>query len=280
MIYADLHCHSNYSDGLDSLETVIEKISNAGIKVLAITDHDTMFHLEQAKEIAFRHGIKLIPSVEVSCYDFNVKKKIHVIGLNISQKRERLEMLCQNTLQCRDNYHREFIKQLNEKDYLITYEDCKVFSPYNIVFKMNIFQAILEKYQDQIDPRTFYMEHFHVKNSQEADLHMGYVEIKEAIEAILEAGGIPVLAHPSEYDNFDEIDEYVGYGLKGIEVSHPSMKQADIERTQALIQKHGLIESGGTDYHGNFKGIETPLGQYGLSQEKWEELVGVHNELK
>lgn len=81
MVYADLHVHTNYSDGTHSIEEVIRLAKNRGIKVVAITDHDTLYHYDKVKKICEKNNIKTIRGVEMSCYDFDVYKKVHVVGL-------------------------------------------------------------------------------------------------------------------------------------------------------------------------------------------------------
>ena len=116
MVYADLHCHSNYSDGVHSLEEVFRFQSERGTKVVAITDHDTVFHFQNIKQAASQYGIKTINGVEMSCYDNDVFKKVHVVGLFINDNAENVKKLCDKTLLARDNYHRKLIEILNQKE--------------------------------------------------------------------------------------------------------------------------------------------------------------------
>ena len=148
MVYADLHVHTNYSDGTHSIEEVIRLAKNRGIKVVAITDHDTLYHYDKVKKICEKNNIKTIRGVEMSCYDFDVYKKVHVVGLWLNDNPTHVEELCNHTLKCRDEYHHQLIDELNDKGLDITYEEAKKFSPYNIVFKMHLFQAIVNKYPE------------------------------------------------------------------------------------------------------------------------------------
>lgn len=239
MVYADLHVHTNYSDGTHSIEEVIRLAKNRGIKVVAITDHDTLYHYDKVKKICEKNNIKTIRGVEMSCYDFDVYKKVHVVGL-----------------------------WLNDKGLDITYEEAKKFSPYNIVFKMHLFQAIVNKYPEYNNLEK-YRELFAGKVSQDVDLQMGYIDVKSGIEAIHKDGGIAILAHPCEYDNYDEIKKYVSYDLDGIEISHPSMKEDDYPLTQHFAKKYNLLKSGGSDFH-NIK--LTSIGDFGLTKEQFDDL--------
>lgn len=267
MIYADLHVHTNHSDGICEIEDVLKKAKDRNIKAIAITDHDTVNHWSEVKTIADQLGLETIRGVEMSCYDFDVYKKVHIVGLWLNQV-ENVERLCTKTLISRDNYHRELINELKQKGYFITYDDCKKYSKYNIVFKMNIYQALKEKYPDEMTPEK-YKELFASKTSKETDMKMGYIDVKEGIKAIQKDGGIAILAHPCVYDNYSEIGKYVEYGLQGIEINHSKMKSIDYELTNEYACKYNLCKSGGSDFH-DPELIQ--FGNNGLTQKQFEEL--------
>ena len=266
MIYADLHVHTNYSDGTQSIDNVFKIAKEKGIHTIAITDHDTTFHYQQIKDIAKKYEMETIRGVEMSCYDESVAKKIHIVGLWLNEDVTHVEQLCQETLYYRDKYHHHLIEVLNQKGYDITYEDAASFSPYNIVFKIHIFLALMKKYPNEMSIDR-YRELFAGQTSKDVDQQMGYIDIQKGIEAIHQDGGIAILAHPCEYDNYDEIEKYVSYGLDGIEISHPSMKEKDYPLTLDYAHRLHLLESGGSDFHDPRL---TVFGKYGLNQKQYE----------
>ena len=269
MVYADLHVHTDYSDGIHSIEETLDFALEQGIKTIAITDHDTVFHLEKVKMECDKRKIHMIPGVELSCYDWDVCKKVHVVGLWIQDDPKHIEQLCNHTLACRDAYHHELIEELRNKGFDITYSDAKKYAKNNIVFKMHLFQALVENYPELNDLNK-YRALFASKTTLETDKKMGYIDIKEGIDAIHKDGGIAILAHPCEYDNYDEIDKYVGYGIDGIEISHPSMKAEDYPKVHEYVNKYNLMCSGGSDFHNIHL---TSIGGFGLSQNEFDELV-------
>lgn len=268
MIYADLHVHTNHSDGICEISEVIKMAKEKGIKALAITDHDTVDQFEEIRSFGDSLNIEVIKGVEMSCYDFDVFKKVHIVGLWLNEKTPHIKKLCDKTLQCRDEFHRELIKELAEKGYQITYEDAKQYSKYSIVFKMNIFQALKKKYPDEMNEEK-YRELFASKTSKETDFKMGYIPVSEGIEAIKKDGGISIIAHPCEYNNYDEIEKYVEYGLQGIEISHQKMKEIDYKKTLDLAAKYNLAKSGGSDFHDPSL---VSFGRFGLTKQQYEEL--------
>lgn len=266
MVYADLHTHTNHSDGTQSIEDVFKQARENGIHTLAITDHDTTNHYQKILEVAKKYGMETIRGVEMSCYDQDVCKKIHIVGLWLNDEVPHIEKLCKETLKCRDKYHHTLIELLQQKGYDITYEDAKVFAPYNIVFKIHIFLALMKKYPSEMSISR-YRELFAGPTSKDVDSQMGYIDIQKGIEAIHQDGGIAILAHPCEYDNYDEIEKYVAFGLDGIEISHPSMKEEDYPKTLDYAKRFDLFESGGSDFHDSRL---TSLGKYGLTQQQYE----------
>ncbi|MEG0366227.1 MAG: PHP domain-containing protein [Coprobacillus sp.] len=268
MVYADLHVHTNHSDGTKEIKDVLQMAIDKGIKAIAITDHDTLNHYDEVKSWGEKLGIEIIRGVEMSCYDEEVGKKIHIIGLYLNENAEHVERLCQATLKCRDIYHHQLIEKLKDKAYHIKYEDAKKYSPYNIVFKIHIFLALMAKYPHDMSPAK-YRELFASKTSKEVDKQMGYIDIKEGIEAIHKDGGIAIIAHPCEYDNYDEIEKYVGYGLEGIEISHPSMREDDYTKVNEFVNKFDFVCSGGSDFHDESL---TLMGNHGLSYEQFMKL--------
>ena len=264
MIYADLHLHTHYSDGTQTLDQVFALAKEKGIQVAAITDHDTLFHYDAVCKTAQQYGIRTIRGVEMSCYDYDVSKRVHIVGLWLNEEAPHCEALCSRVLQGRDAYHRILIRKLQEKGFDITYEDAKVFSPHNIVFKMNIFQALVRKYPQMAD-LSKYRAMFGGQGGS-SDKQMSYIDVRQGIEAILADRGVPILAHPCEYDNYDEVEKYASYGLRGIEISHPLMKEADYDRTLELQKRLNLLASGGSDYHDPRM---PTLGKCGLTEEQF-----------
>ena len=273
MICADLHLHTNYSDGIYEPEDVFRKVKEKEIQYISITDHDTFFHYPLIQQLGIKYDIKTIPGVEISCYNYEKRKKVHIVGLFLNEYAPNVTTLCNKILQKRNDYHKELILQFQKMGYEITYQDAKEFSPHNIVFKMNIFQALKKKYPELDD--NFYKKYFQGKVPFEVEIKMGYASVKEGIEAVLLDGGVPVLAHPNFYDSFPDIEEYVSYGLKGIEVDHHSMNDDDRLKARYFAEKYNLMKSGGSDFHKvrYTKDHKENLGTFGLTDIEIKQLL-------
>lgn len=131
MKYADLHMHTNHSDGVCEIKDVLKDAKAHGLEVISITDHDTINHYDEIFKEATKIGLKVIKGVEMSCYDFDVYKKVHIVGLWINPSCPHIESLCSKTLASRDAYHKELIEDLRKQGYDISYSDAKKYAKFN-----------------------------------------------------------------------------------------------------------------------------------------------------
>lgn len=268
MKYADLHMHTSYSDGDYDIKEVIEMAVEAGIKTMAITDHDRADHFEKIKEIVKDFDIRLIKGLEISAYDFDSHKKVHIVGLFLPEKTPEIDKLNAITNKKREAYHISLLPKLAEDGFDLDYDYLKTFAKNSIIYKSDIFWAMKAKYPERMEGVGF-KDVFHEKTTDDLARTMGYIPVKDAIEAVNKDGGLSILAHPQEYNNWDEIEKYKEMGLRAIEINHSRMKDGDFDRAKDLANKLDLLMSGGSDFHrlGRFD-----LGDYGLSQDEFKAL--------
>lgn len=268
MKYADLHMHTSYSDGDYDIKEVIEMAVAAGIKTMAITDHDRADHFEKIKEIGKDFDIRLIKGLEISAYDFDSHKKVHIVGLFLPEKTPEIDKLNAITNKKREAYHLSLLPKLVEDGFELDYAYLKTFAKNSIIYKSDIFWAMKAKYPEMMEGVGF-KDIFHEKTTDDLARIMGYIPVKDAVEAVNADGGLSILAHPQEYDNWDEIESYKEMGLRAMEINHSRMKGGDFERARDFANKLDLLMSGGSDFHrlGRFE-----LGDYGISQDEFKKL--------
>lgn len=268
MKYADLHMHTSYSDGDYDIREVIEMAVGAGLKTMAITDHDRADHFEKIKEIGKDFDIRLIKGLEISAYDFDSHKKVHIVGLFLPEKTPEIDKLNSITNKKREAYHISLLPKLAEDGFELDYAYLKTFAKNSIIYKSDIFWAMKAKYPERMEGVGF-KDVFHEKTTDDLARTMGYIPVKDAIEAVNKDGGLSILAHPQEYNNWDEIEKYKEMGLRAIEINHSRMKDGDFERAKDFANKLDLLMSGGSDFHrlGRFD-----LGDYGLRQDEFKAL--------
>lgn len=268
MKYADLHMHTSYSDGDYDIKEVIEMAVAAGIKTMAITDHDRADHFEKIKKIGKDFDIRLIKGLEISAFDFDSHKKVHIVGLFLPEKTPEIDKLNAITNKKREAYHLSLLPKLSEDGFELDYAYLKTFAKNSIIYKSDIFWAMKAKYPERMEGVGF-KDVFHEKTTDDLARIMGYIPVKDAIEAVNADGGLSILAHPQEYDNWDEIESYKEMGLRAIEINHSRMKGGDFERARDFANKLDLLMSGGSDFHrlGRFE-----LGDYGLNEDEFKNL--------
>lgn len=142
------------------------------------------------------------------------------------------------------------------------------------LFKQHIMHALMDAgYTSEI-----FGDLYNALFSRESETNIlaptKYPDIKEVIDEIHGAGGIAILAHPTVFDNFDEIDKYVEYGLDGIEVWHPSASEEEIERLGKICKAHKLLLTGGSDFHGFYGTSTVTLGSCTTPDEHLDKLLG------
>lgn len=274
----DLHCHTNISDCSLSIEEVIMMAKQRGVEFLAITDHDTTIGLLQAIEIGKEIGVNIIPGIEISAFDYERNRRAHILGLYVTPGHSALHQLCQPLVEKRHLASKVMVERIIAAGYDITWELVQSYAEAGTgVYKQHIMHALIDKgYTDRIYS-LLYKELFSKGNKTTkpglAFVPIEYVSARDAIIAIREAGGVPVLAHPGQFDNFDAVEEWVEIGLEGIEVSHPLHKMKDEQKAKELAETYQLIQTGGSDFHGFYSDTQSTIGSYSTNQAEFQKLL-------
>ena len=274
----DLHVHTRITDNSLSAREVIKQAKKRGIRYLAITDHDTTKGLKEAIEYGYELGVEIIPGIEISAYDYKRYKRAHILGLYIEPGHLELEYLCKPLIESRNKVSYEMVTRLIAEGYDISWEDVQKYADGGTgVFKQHIMHALMDRgYCDSIYCDLYKMLFRRGSNTEPQGLvyiPLEYVDARAAIRAVREAGGIAVLAHPAQLNNYDAIEEWVELGLEGIEVFHPSHRQEDIHTSLIYAQKHNLVITGGSDHHGFYGELPVELGCPELNVSSIQELI-------
>ncbi len=273
----DLHVHTKISDSSLSAFEVIRLAKSKGITHLAITDHDTTKGLQEAIILGQELGVVIIPGIEISAYDYQRKKKAHILGLLIEPGHPALDFLCAPLVISRNQASSEMVRKIIAAGYGITWKNVQKYEGGSGVYKQHIMHALLDKGYCKSIYGDLYKKLFQRGSTSEpqgvANIQLEYIDAHAAIAAIRQAGGIAVLAHPGQLSNFDAIDEWVELGLEGIEVFHPSHNEEDRKMALRFAKKHNLIVTGGSDYHGIYGNGRAKLGCLELDEKCINELL-------
>ena len=247
--HIDLHLHSTASDGTNPPEVVVRSASDAGLRALALTDHDTVEGIQPARAAASALGITLVAGVELSAYDG--ADEVHILGLHL----DRIEEM-RSALEIFQAARREravgIVKLLNGLGVRITYDDVLAVAKDAAIGRPHIARALVENGW-AMDLRDAFDRYLGA--GRPAYLDKRRISIPEAIALIHRCGGIAVLAHPGADGNREHLEALASMQLDGVEVIHPSHSAEDRARLLALAKHLNLVPSGGSDSHGGADGV-------------------------
>lgn len=244
--YVDLHMHSTFSDGALNVHDLIDFCVELGLSAMAVTDHDNIDSFEEGREYAESLGIEYIPGVEISS---NMDgSDIHILGYLFDPTHLRLNQVLVDLRERRKVRAREIVRRLDEHGITVSYDRVAARAQGGSVGRAHIAAQLLEE-----EYVSTFQEAFNKYLGNESDLMAEVEAVKlspeEAIKLILDAGGLPVLAHPAKTNRDDLLDTLVEYGLKGIETYCHGQTHAAGQKYRDFARKHNLICSGGADFH-------------------------------
>lgn len=267
---ADLHIHTNFSDGLLSPEKVVREAKKAGLTVIAIADHDTVDGVAPAIIEAKKVGIEVIPAVELST-DIP-QTEIHILGYFIDHKSHELKGLLKRIQEDRTQRIHKIVNKLKDAGVEIDIKRVLELAGEGSAGRPHVARVLVEAGKVANIGEAFakylglgcpaYVPHFKLTPV-------------EAIETINKNGGIPVLAHPAVSNRDDMIGDLVSAGLKGIEVYYSKHSDAAIKHYLGIAKKYGLLVTGGSDFHGKNMMRDVYLGMIRVPDEDVERLKAV-----
>jgi 3',5'-nucleoside bisphosphate phosphatase len=257
----DLHMHTCHSDGYYTPEKLIEKANNQGIKILSITDHDSVNGIKEASKYAEKCGIEVIPGVEIST-DIR-DTEVHILGYFVDPKNKDLEHYLNFFREERYKRAIRMVKKLNILGLEITLDDVLVFAKDSAIGRPHIAQALLAKGQVKSFFEAFYK---YLGNHAPAYERKVHLSPQSAFKIISDAGGLSFIAHPG---NMPEIliKELIDAGVDGIEVIHPSHSPEQVRFYKGIVIEYFLLESGGSDFHGGKREDDENLGKFYTSSK-------------
>lgn len=265
--WADLHIHTNKSDGTYTTEDVFMHARNEGLSAVSITDHDTVAAANEAVLIADKYGIEFVPGVELSA--MHESKEIHVVGLFMDWKNKKFEDTLVYFRKKRTERAEKIIRKLKENGVDVAFEELyEVTENMNNAGRLHIARLLLKKKYVRNIKEAF--EKF-LAEDKPAYVEKARITVSDAISIIKEVGGVSVLAHPGLIKNDSLIPGWAAQGLDGIEVYHPDHGYEEQLKYTGIAKELGLLTSGGSDSHGSFKEY-TNIGKVKISYEHFMKL--------
>jgi hypothetical protein len=235
--------------------------------VIALTDHDTLAGVAEAQAAAAGTGLEVIPGVEVNSE--GGWGDLHFLGLYVDPENPFLNERLRVMREARVGRAQRMVEKLARLGMVLDWEEVRALASGQSVGRPHIARALLN--------------HGYISSTKEAfDRYIGragpaYVPRlrltpPEVIEAIHQAGGVAVLAHPAYSGALDLIETFVSCGLEGLEVYYPDHSPEDVQALLALCQRHTLLATGGSDFHGPGYEEGAPLGSVHVPMECVEAL--------
>jgi len=271
--YADLHLHTDRSDGVLSPEQIVIQANHNGLSAIAITDHDTLEGIKPALSAGKRYNVEIIPGLELSAESEG--EEIHILGYFLDWQKDQLLKRLSKFREARQIRALQMIGRLKQLGMDIQQSEVFNQTDSNYVGRPHIAVALVKNGYAETISEAF--DRF-IGNNAPAYIPKEAFTPSEAINLILDAEGIPVLAHPSMLKR-DVLGELISYGLMGIEAIHSYHTLQLSNYYIDLAKHHNLLITGGSDYHG-FENSRRTLGNIRIPYEYVEILKTSVFELK
>jgi len=266
----DLHIHSTASDGRYSPQEIVRKAVGLGLEVIALTDHDSVDGIASALEEARKFSqLQFIPGVEVST---DVPSgEVHVLGYFIDYGSEELAAALERFRSSREGRAQGMITKLAELGIHISWERVREIAGSGTVGRPHIAQAMLEKRYINSIKEAFDK---YIARDGPAYVEREKMTPVEAVQLILHNRGVAVMSHPFTVPEPEGmIAELKAAGMAGIEAYYNSYTSEETGALIAMAKNHGLIVTGGSDYHGLDESHETMMGGVEVPVEAVSRLI-------
>ena len=252
----DLHIHTTASDGTFTPTEVIAHAQELGLKAISITDHDTVAGSNEVLENGIPSSLEFITGVEISASPppfYSRSGSFHLLGYSIGLDDPDLNQTLETLQQARKNRNPAIINRLNELGIPLTLDEVREEAKKAQLGRPHIAQFLVRKGIVASIDEAFDR---YLGSNKPAYVDKYRVPCSTAIDVILGAGGIPVLAHPGllDYENDGQLDALIGQlkamGIKGVEVYYTEHTADQTRLLAKLALRHDLLMTGGTDFHG------------------------------
>ncbi len=275
----DLHVHTTASDGQYTPSQIIEFAHNKNIGVIAITDHDTVAGIDEGRKAAKKLGVTFVPGTELNI-SFPTGE-FHLLGLGFKQISPSLTILLDNLVKNRELRNVQIIEKMLEGGVDITLEEIQADFPDTVLGRPHFAAELVKKKVVKTRQQAF--DRYLAKGRPWYVQRVGS-NLDEAIVAIKESGGVPVIAHPmSLYLSWgklpDALQDFYERGVMGLEAFHPGARVTECLRLEELGRKIGYFITAGSDFHGEKIRADRKLGHTcggrKIEDDVWEKIKDI-----
>jgi predicted metal-dependent phosphoesterase TrpH len=263
---ADLHVHTTHSDGEYTPAQVVDLAGRSGLAALALTDHDSLNGLSEARAAAQRFALEIISGVEITAE--HQGREIHLLGYFIREDDPALTKALARLREHRLDRYWKIVEQLRHCGIHLDESAVRRQSEAGCLGRRHLAVLLVQTRQAGSIREAFAR---YLGEGGRAAVPKLRLPVAEAIALVRGAGGVAAWAHPT-YDSVrDQLPALCDLGLGAIEVVSPNRRPAHARALRALAQEHGLAITGGSDYHGPAH-ARRALGCCSVSDEELAEL--------
>lgn len=250
LINADLHCHSNVSDGTLTPEAVAERAAANGVALWSLTDHDEIGGQHRAHAAAARLGMGYLPGVEISVTFAD--KTVHIVGLGFDPDDPQMVQGLADTRNGRERRARDIAAELAKVGIPDAFEGALKFVGNPDLISRTHFARYIVEIGVCADPHEVFKRY--LAEGKPGFVPHSWARLSDAVRWITEAGGVAVIAHPGRYDftpneEFALFSEFKAHGGRGVEVVTGSHTVAEYARYADMAIEFDLLASRGSDFH-------------------------------
>lgn len=250
LMNADLHCHSNVSDGTLSPEAVAERASRNGVALWSLTDHDEIGGQQRARDTAMALGMGYLPGVEISVSFAG--KTVHIVGLGFDPDEPAIVQGLADTRGGRERRARDMAADLARVGIKDAFEGALKYVGNPDLISRTHFARYLVEIGICADPHEVFKRY--LTEGKPGFVEHCWANLRDAVQWIVGAGGVAVIAHPGRYD-FTPNEEYAlfsdfkAHGGLGVEVVTGSHTVAEYDKYADMACEFDLLASRGSDFH-------------------------------
>jgi predicted metal-dependent phosphoesterase TrpH len=271
----DLHSHTTASDGALSPRELVRLAARNRVRVLAVTDHDSTGGLPEAMDEATRHGVDIVPGLEINTDVPGAE--VHVLGYYVDWGADWFQDFLREQRAERTARVHRIVERLTELGMPLTADEVFAICQEGSPGRPHVAQAMVNRGYVKSVREAFDRW---LRTGGPANVPRRRLTPVDAVAVIRRAGGVPVLAHPGLADRDAMIPELVGAGLAGIETYYPEHSVAQVNAYREMCDRLHLVATGGSDYHGPHTGRTTTLGTPHIPLDVWEQLKAKARELR